>query len=443
MIDFDINIEEKTPYLDLLESLTQQSHALKTIHNPKTWCLSALTYALHLNDCLVLFQNLKERWSKELPFSEAWDVSFTHWKSEIWSAVNDIQCSTDNGWKSLCDIDYQHFIELSNQVADGEITITPLISFVEGKESSIAKIIKDVGRKLCEIFKNIESMIYRSEPELYLSFYESCIEAYKERHKDNLYVINTKSINQTYETWISSKSEKKRIAGIKKLMDTIIKEFLDYKTWKDLWEENYENEELDPESIARYIFANRHDLISSKQPTYQNSFDKLFYVVIILEFLKEQLALLTRDNNITSDLKEEDYKRTNSILKTRINDKQIAFQKIADFLKQHAVDHITFKYEWFAIYLFLFNNNLLEDKQYNLFAEQMNKSEWFGYLTERKKCSADSMGEYSFMLNYPEARWVPDIIPTNSKATAKGLRTIIRMYDELKLEYNQNSVLAQ
>lgn len=442
MIDFDINIEEKTPYLDLLESLTQQSHALKTIHNPKTWCLSALTYALHLNDCLVLFQDLKERWNKELPFSEAWDVKFTQWKTEIWSAVNDIQCSSDNDWKSLCDIDYQHFIELSNQVADGEITITPLISFVEGKESSIAKIIKDAGRKLSEIFRDIETMMNHSEPHLYLSFYESCIEAYKERHKGNLYVINTKSINQTYETWISSKSEKKRVAGVKKLMETIIKEFLEYKTWKDLWEENYENEELDPEGIARYIFANRHEIISNKQPTYQNSFDRLFYVVIILEFLNEQLALLTKRSDASSESSEEAFKRTNTVLKTRINEKQITLQKLADFLKQHAVSNITFKYEWFAIYLFLFKKNLLEDRQYNLFAEQMNKPEWFGYLAERKRCSADSMGEYSFLLEHNEDRWDSAIIPTGSKATTKGLRTILSMYDDLKMEYNQNDILV-
>lgn len=209
-----------------------------------------------------------------------------------------------------------------------------------------------------------------------------------------------------------------------------------------MWEENYEGGELDPEGAARYIFANRYELISSKQPTYQDSFDKLFYVVIILEFLKEQLALQTRDNNITSESKEEDYKRTNNILKTRINDKQIVFQKIADFLKQHAVDQITFKYEWFAVYLFLFNNNLLEENQYNLFAEQMNRTEWFGYLTERKKCSADSMGEYSFMLDYHEARWEPNIIPNGSKASPKGLRAITRMYNNLKLEYNQSNMLA-
>ena len=179
MIEFDIDINQKTPYLLLLESLVNQSQALRTIHNPKTWCLSTLTYALHLNDCLVLFEDLKNRWARELPFDEAWDVDFREWKIEIWSAANNTKSEVAKEWKSLCDNDYKRFIELSQQVAEGEITITPLVEFVENKETSIQQIIKDAGRKLSELFKEIEYASTHYEDSLLLAVYDECMDTYK------------------------------------------------------------------------------------------------------------------------------------------------------------------------------------------------------------------------------------------------------------------------
>ena len=209
MIDFNIDRTKDTSYLLLLKSLNQQSEALRTIHNPKTWCLSALTYALHLNDCLVLFEDLKRRWQRELPFAEAWDVDFRKWKSDIWTAVNNVQYNLDDSWKSLCDTDYARFIELSNKVADGKITIASLMFFLEGKESCIAKIIIDAGNRLSSLFVDIESTINNSSAELYQTFYDGCVESYKELHKDDLYIIRNKNYELPYDTWAASKTLKK------------------------------------------------------------------------------------------------------------------------------------------------------------------------------------------------------------------------------------------
>lgn len=439
MIDFEIDITQMTPYRDLLESLIQQSHALSTIHNPKTWCLSALTYALHLNDCLVLFEDLKNRWQRELPFEEAWDVDFRYWKSEVWSAAYNTQSPANSNWKSLCDTDFAKFIELSNKVAEGEITIGPLMQFVEGKETSIGKIIVDAGRQLSELFAEIEATIYNSGSELYQTFYDNCIDSYRERKGADCYNISIKGEVQTYDAWAASKSPKKLPTAISKLKDSIVKEICAYKTWSELWTENYdeENKDLDTEGIARYIFINRQNLISNKQPSYQQSFDKLFYTVFMIEFLDEQLAKLggvTR--TLTAEQIESQLKSSNTIFKTQVNGSVVSFTKLKNFLFDHAVSSISFKNVWFGIYLFALNHQLLKETSLNKFEEQMNKTEWFGFLVERKKCSADSMGDYNFMVDLPKIKWSDNnIIPSGSKGTYTGLNRIVRMYGNLEVEY--------
>ena len=60
MTTFDIDNTKKTKHREVLESLVEQAHALQAIHNPHTWRLSALTFALHLHDCQILFTQLKE-----------------------------------------------------------------------------------------------------------------------------------------------------------------------------------------------------------------------------------------------------------------------------------------------------------------------------------------------------------------------------------------------
>ena len=264
MIEFDIDINQKTPYLLLLESLVTQSQALRTIHNPKTWCLSALTYALHLNDCLVLFEDLKNRWARELPFGEAWDVDFRDWKIEIWSAANNTKSEVAKEWKSLCDNDYKRFIELSQQVAEGEITITPLVDFVENKETSIQQIIKDAGRKLSELFKEIEYASTHYEDSLFLAFYDECIDTYKELNKDDLYMIKAKGYSKTsYEAWEASKTLAKRPLSIQKLIEAIVRDMDGYKSLSDVWGDCYDtnSKTIDGESIARNLFIFRKEII--------------------------------------------------------------------------------------------------------------------------------------------------------------------------------------
>lgn len=441
MIDFDIDIELKTPYLDLLESLIQQSHALKTIHNPKTWCLSALTYALHLNDCLVLFQDLKDRWCKELPFAEAWDVDFRQWKSDIWSAVNDTSSKTHEKWKSLCDTDYKQFIELSNKVADGEISLEPLLAFIDGKETCFSKIIVDAGEQLSRLFGSVEDMVYHSKPELYQTFYDECVDAYNKLHKYDAHIINTKSAGaQTYSAWAASKTAKKLPSAIQSHIANLVSEMNKYKSWNELWEDNYDAEsgEIDTEGIARYIFINRKSILISKNPTYRQRFEKLFYTVGMLEFLQEKLSEI-KINEETENTQEL-YKSTNSIFRDKLGEKKINFSKLITFIKENAVETISLKYEWFAVYLFAIKKNLLQDKTLEAFEKQMNKKEWFGWVSERKRCSADSIGDYSFLVNVPEGLLYDCEIP-NRKATDKGRNGIMRIYNNLINEYREDAIL--
>lgn len=445
MIEFDIDINQKTPYLLLLESLVNQSNALKTIHNHKTWCLSALTYALHLNDCLVLFEDLKNRWARELPFGEAWDVDFREWKSEIWTAANNIQSEVTKEWKSLCDNDYKRFIELSQQVAEGEISITPLVEFVENKETSIQKIITDAGRKLSELFSEIENSSIHNDDSLFLAFYDECIETYKELNKENLYMVNTRGNRQTFEAWEASKTKPKRPDAIKKLMESIVKDMNDYKSLSGVWSDCYDAEknEIDGESIARNLFIYRREIIGNNSVSYQDSMDKLFYTVTMLEFLNERFKELTSSSEqpLTKEQLEQRRKQNNKVFCEKVNEKDISFDKLIKFFREYGVDTITYKYEWMAIYLFAQKKGLLQEFQLAEFAEQMNKPEWFGYVVDRRRCTADAMGDYNFLSSADKNKWDDNaLIPNGSKASKTGRNRIINKYNNLDDNYKIESI---
>ena len=445
MINFDIDKDKKTPYLILLESLVDQSNALKTIHNHKTWCLSALTYALHLNDCLVLFEDLRDRWSRELPFGEAWDVDFDDWVTKIWSAANNIQSEVKQ-WKSLCDNDYRRFIELSQQVADGVITITPLVEFVENKETSIQNIITDAARKLSDLFYKIEHDRQHYVGSLYLSFYDECIETYTEINKKNLHMVYLKTYSQPYDAWEASKTEAKRPAAIKKLMEGIVKQMDAYKSLEEVWNDCYDpqSNEIEGESIARNLFINRRVIIGNTSIDYRDTLDKLFYTVTMLEFLKERLKKLTSSDVHAISVDEQEQKRqpSNNVFRETINGKYINFGKLIDFIREYAVDTITFKNEWMAIYLFAFKHNLLKVSQLNVFAEQMNKTEWFGYLVARRQCSADAMGDYNYLSTIDRNHWEDDSrIPTGCRATTIGLNRIIKKYNNLEINFSIEKII--
>jgi len=443
MIDFEIDIEKPTPYKEVLVSLIEQSHALQTIHNPKTWCLSALTYALHLNDCLVLFSDLKERWKQSLPFDEAWDVDLRQWRSDIWSAAINTDSATKQ-WESLCDTDYGRFLDLSRQFIEGEIPLTPLLDFVKGKNSNLSQIIQDVARKLIALFGEIEQMLVSCETDLFADFYDGCIEGYAETHSDNLYFINTKTDAQPYDTWKASKTAKALPAAIEKQIATEVKEISENKTWGELWEENYnlESREIDHEGIARYVFMNRSTIISNKQYPYKQSLDKLFYSISMVEYLSEQLKSLgpIASSVPTPEEIEKKLAHSNTVFKATIGTRDISFTKLHQFIKENCVDNLGFKYEWYGLYLFAYKNTLLQDTNLQNFAAQMNQAEWFGYLDDRKHCTADSMGDYNFILDLPESRWNESSIPTGSKASKSGLNKVLRMYNNLAIEYNENRV---
>ena len=445
MIEFDIDINQKTPYLLLLESLVNQSKALKTIHNPKTWCLSALTYALHLNDCLVLFEDLKNRWARELPFGEAWDVDFREWKSDIWTAVINTKSEVAKEWKSLCDNDYKRFIELSQQVAEGEITITPLVSFVENKETSIQQIITDAGRKLSELFSEIENASTHNDDSLFLAFYDDCIETYKELNKENLYMVKTRENIQTFAAWEASKTKPKRPDAIKKMMESIVKDMNGYKSLSDVWSDCYDtdNKTIDGESIARNLFIYRREIIGNNAVSYRDSMDKLFYTVTMLEFLNERLKEFTSsgDQPLTEEQLEQKRKQSNKVFREKVNGKDIHFGKLIAFLREHGVDTITFKYEWMAIYLFAKNHNLLQESQLAVFEEQMNMPEWFGFVVDRRKCSADALGDYYFLATEDKNNWDNDgIIPVSSKASKRGCKYITNRYNDLDINFSEDAI---
>lgn len=290
MTTFDIDNTQKTKYLEVLESLVEQGHSLRAIHNPQTWRLSALTFALHLHDSIILFGKLKEKWSQRLPLSEAWDVDFTEWKSRIWSLVNNVSSFTEDSeyadWQRLCEEDYHTFLEKANGCLTGVIPLKELIDFLSEKNTELKKVIIDSGQDLSSLFSDTETMLYDSPTELYESFYEDLANIYMNEN-ENPYQIDENGLPVAYERWKASKSKKRLPDLLLSKIKVANSAMLDIKFWQETWAECFdiEKREIDKEGFARYIFQNRKRIIESKQYPCKNCLGRCFSTLCLCEHL--------------------------------------------------------------------------------------------------------------------------------------------------------------
>lgn len=297
MTTFDIDNTQKTKYLEVLESLADQGHSLRAIHNPQTWRLSALTFALHLHDSIILFSKLKEKWSQRLPLSEAWDVDFTEWKRDIWTLVNSVSSFAEDSkygdWQRLCEEDYHTFLEKANGCLNGVIPLKELIDFLSEKNTELKKVIIDSGQDLSSLFSDTETMLYDSPTELYESFYEDLANIYMNEN-ENPYQIDENGLPVAYERWKASKSKKRLPDLLLSKIKVANSAMLDIKFWQETWAECFdiEKREIDKEGFARYIFQNRKRIIENKQYPCKNSLGRCFATLCLCEHLWREHRLL-------------------------------------------------------------------------------------------------------------------------------------------------------
>lgn len=309
MTTFDIDNTKKTKHLEVLESLVEQAHALQAIHNPQTWRLSALTFALHLHDCSILFRKLKDKWSHRLPFSEAWDVDFTEWKSRIWSLVNDVSSFTEypqyKDWQRLCEQDYHTFIEKANDCLSGVVPLKDLMDFLSEKNTELKKVIIDTGQDLSTLFSESEAMLYNASSELYEKFYDDMISIYLDENI-NPYQIEENGVPVPYERWKASKSKKRQPELLLSKIKSASTSMHETKFWQETWDDcfNLEKREIDKEGFARYIFQNRKNIIENKQYPCKNCLGRCFAALCLCEHLWKEYDLLTNPE-VNADLLKE------------------------------------------------------------------------------------------------------------------------------------------
>lgn len=310
MTTFDIDNTCKTKYLEVLESLKEQAHSLKAIHNPQTWRLSALTFALHLHDCYVLFDSLKKKWAERLPFSEAWDVDITEWKNEIWSLVNDVSSFTENEeyahLQHLCEEDYRTFIKKAGECLGGNLPIKDLLDFLSEKNTELKNVIIDSGKDLSTLLSDTQAMLYNSPSSLYETFYDDLVGIYSNGN-DSPYMIVGNDSPVPYEQWKASKSQKKLPELILSKLKSANASMLDNKFWQETWEECFdvERREINKEGFARFIFQNRKSIIENKQYPCKNCLEKCFATLCLCEHLWQEHDLLTNPAITVETLKEK------------------------------------------------------------------------------------------------------------------------------------------
>lgn len=297
MTTFDIDNTKKTKHREVLESLVEQAHALQSIHNPNTWRLSVLTYALHLHDCFILFGQLKEKWAQRLPFSEAWDVDFTVWKTRIWSLVNNVSSFTEDGafnnWQRLCEDDYCTFLKKASNCLAGDIPLKELTDFLSEKNTELKKVIMDSGQDLSTLFSDIEDMLYNSDSILYENFYNDLAKIYMKENA-NPYQIDDNGVPIPYERWKASKSRKRLPDLLLSKTKSANTTMLEIKFWQETWSEcfDFEKREIDKEGFARFIFQNRKSIIESKTYPCKNCLGKCFAALCLCEHLWKEHNLM-------------------------------------------------------------------------------------------------------------------------------------------------------
>lgn len=324
MTTFDINNTIKTKYLVVLESLVEQAHVLQAIHNPQTWRLSALTFALHIHDCIVLFDSLKEKWKTCLPFSEAWDVDLTEWKTKIWTKVNEVESFVEkteyDGWQRLCEEDYHTFIEKAKECLSGELPLKDLNEFLSEKNTELKQIIVDSGGDLSALFRETEEMLNNSDAALYERFYDDLVNISMNENSKEYWIDDDGSL-VPYANWKAKITPKRLPNSILSKIKAASAIMHDTKFWQETWDECFdlENRTIDKEGFARYIFHNRKKIIENNQYPCKNCLGNCFATLCLCEHLWQEYDLLTNAEETASTLKEKilpEIKPLEAIVKT-------------------------------------------------------------------------------------------------------------------------------
>lgn len=275
-------INTPTEYKEVLESVNKQGEALRFVHNPNTWRLSTMTFSLHLNDSIIMFKELKERWKNELPFSEAWDVNFGEWINLLWKTIYNISSVSssydDYKIRRLCDFDYVVYMEKAQKCIEGEIPINDVINFLKDKNTELEQIVWSLGEDLTCLLKEIEDMTLSAPSSLFVQLYEKLMNVYMTEYGINPYPIDNNGEIVSFDRWISSKSEKQRIKHIPQRVNSVNTSMLETKFWKEIWEDcvDIQNREIDKEGFGRALFIRRGIIIGSNSYPCKNSLYKCF-----------------------------------------------------------------------------------------------------------------------------------------------------------------------
>ena len=126
------------------------------------------------------------------------------------------------------------------------------------------------------------------------------------------------------------------------------------------------------------------------------------------KFAKQLLSTINDQGGVSDEKKRQQLETTNTVIKTtnKLGKTVVNLLELYRFLQLHFAGNVQYKYEWYALRRFLQKYDMLKEGVDNVeFETQMNHSEWFGYLEDKKQCSQDSMNDYNFLNNLKPEEW--------------------------------------
>lgn len=133
--------------------------------------------------------------------------------------------------------------------------------------------------------------------------------------------------------------------------------------------------------------------------------------------------------------------RTNIVISMEVNAKYVRFDKLYEFIRDYFVSRKPAKYDWYALFHFLYEKNIITTVKKTDFAKHMKQPEWFGYLDKEHLPTADAIGDYNYLFGKDYHSWEQIDRHTNSKANPTGLRSILACYINLDVNYNEDDIL--
>lgn len=285
----------KSMYLQMLESIEAKGELFKSLYNEETRRYELLCFAMYMYDCSFYFNDMLLRWKEHLPhLGEAQDVEFLVWKDKIRKAIEkslnpineDLSYIFTEQEKNLCEEEIAGLYAIYKGTGDFKRKIEDMSQYLLEHNANIEQLVIDVGYILAEILGDLDNSLLYADAYKYEDLYKML---------SNVWEPNWPALkHDEYDTFVQRYTPRVLIKNIKKRIEELLSQFITNQfepRWQALincssdWDDIFDSKTktIDTQAIGRYAIAHRREegFNSTTLPT-------LLAFVRLVTFMQEQ-----------------------------------------------------------------------------------------------------------------------------------------------------------